>query len=373
MRLVAARGKRISGTRKPQLPLDPVESAKFAGLRYVTGEGPGIRRKRAGKSFTYLDTEGKTIRDAATLERIRSLVIPPAWTDVWICPNPNGHLQAHGRDEKGRKQYRYHPAYRQVRDATKYHRMKAFGEALPKIRERVAADLQLTGLPKRKVLATVVKLLDETSIRIGNEEYAKDNESYGLTTMRDQHVKVEGSKMKFHFRGKSGQMHDIEVTDKRLARIVKQCQDVDGQELFQYIDENGEHAKIDSSDVNEYLREITGADFTAKDFRTWTGSGHALQALKLLGKAESESDAKKKIVAAIKEAAHKLGNRPATCRKYYVHPAILDSFVSGILFEMRTAGSTVKSAYDLRDEEQFVLMLVDQYIAPCAAPARKAS
>jgi DNA topoisomerase-1 len=297
--------------------------------------------------------DGKPVKDKETLKRIHSLVIPPAWTQVWICPSPNGHLQAVGRDARGRKQYRYHPQYRTVRDQTKFHRMREFGRVLPQIRKQVEQDLALPGLSRRKVLATVVKLLDETSIRVGNEEYAQSNDSYGLTTMRDQHVEVTGGKMHFKFRGKSGQMHDIEVNDRRLAKIVKSCQDIPGQELFQYIDENGQPGLIDSTDVNDYLREITGGEFTAKDFRTWTGTGHALGALRRLGPASSVTEAKRNIVAAVKETAARLGNRPATCRKYYVHPAVLESYQSGGLFELKVE----EVMHGLHGEEPLVLTL----------------
>lgn len=256
-----------------EIPTDPVESAKVVGLRYVTDEIPGIRRKRSGKkNFIYIDINGNQIRDAKVIERIKSLAIPPAYTDVWICPFENGHLQATGRDAKGRKQYRYHPLWRSIRDQTKFTRMIAFSQALPDIRRRLEHDLGLPGLPKPKVLATILKLMELTRIRVGNEEYAKTNHSYGLTTLQDDHVNVSGSKIQFQFRGKSGVDHEIEVSDKRLAKIVKRCQDIPGQELFQYLDENKQPQDITSTDVNDYLREISGQDFTAKDFRTWAGT-----------------------------------------------------------------------------------------------------
>ncbi len=306
----------------------------MAGLRYLRDEGPGIRRVRTGKSFRYLDAEGKPVRDEATLKRIRSLVIPPAWENVWISPLPSGHIQAVGRDAKGRKQYRYHPDYRKIRDTTKFSRMLAFAAALPAIRKQVEQDMQLSGLPKRKVLATVVRLLETTCMRIGNEEYAKQNCSYGLTTLKDNHVQVRGSKVLFHFRGKSGQTQDIELEDPRIAKIVKRCRDIPGYELFQYIDESGESCRIDSSDVNNYLRETTGEDFTAKDFRTWGGTGWAATAFGELGPAANESHAKKSVVEVVKSVAAKLGNRPATCRKYYVHPAVIESYLDGSLFSI---------------------------------------
>jgi DNA topoisomerase I len=314
--------------------VDPVESAKAAGLRYVTDDAPGIRRRRCGKKgFCYLDTKGRTIKEPKEIERFKKLAIPPAWTDVWICPIPNGHLQATGRDAKGRKQYRYHPEWRSVRDETKFSRMAVFGEALPKIRERVEADLSLRGLPREKVLAAVVKLLETTLIRVGNKEYARNNDSYGLTTLRDGHVDIEGSKLRFEFRGKSGKEHSVELKDRRLARIVQQCRDLPGQTLFQYLDEDGERQKVSSEDVNAYLRETTGEDFTAKDFRTWGGTVLALAALLEAGCAETEKEANKIVVEAVKRVASELGNLPAICRKFYIHPAVIDAFVDGSLPE----------------------------------------
>jgi DNA topoisomerase-1 len=313
--------------------VDPVESAKAAGLRYVTDEIPGIRRRKSGKGFTYTAPDGKTIHDPKELQRIRSLAIPPAWTDVWISPVRNGHLQATGRDARGRKQHRYHPEWRAVRDDTKFGRMMAFGEALPKIRERVEADLALRGLPRNKVVATVVRLLETTLIRVGNKEYVRQNNSFGLTTLRDGHVDIEGSKLRFEFRGKSGQQHAVELHDRRLARIVKQCRDLPGQTLFQYLDEEGVRQSISSGDVNSYLREVTGEDFSAKDFRTWGGTVLALSALLEIGACESEKEANKAVVETVKRVAGELGNRPATCRKFYIHPVVLDTFVEGKLVE----------------------------------------
>ena len=313
--------------------VDPLESAKAAGLRYVTDDEPGIRRQKRGKGFTYVDPQGRTVKDEKTLERIRKLVIPPAWTDVWICPRPNGHLQATGRDARGRKQYRYHADWREVRDETKFGRMIAFGEALPKIRERIDRDMSLRGLGREKVLATVVRLLETTLIRVGNKEYVKQNNSFGLTTLRDQHVDVDGSTLRFEFRGKSGKEHSVEVHDRRLARIVKQCRDVPGQKLFQYLDQGGERQSVSSEDVNAYLRETTGEDFSAKDFRTWGGTVLALSALLEVGACESEREANKAVVEAIKHVSGQLGNRPAICRKYYVHPVVIQSFLEGSLRE----------------------------------------
>jgi DNA topoisomerase-1 len=313
--------------------VDPVESAKAAGLRYVTDDEPGIRRVKRGKGFSFVDPQGRAVKDEKTLERIRKLAIPPAWTDVWICPRPNGHLQATGRDARGRKQYRYHADWRDVRDETKFGRMIAFGESLPKIRERIEQDMSLRGLGREKVLATVVKLLETTLIRVGNKEYVKQNNSFGLTTLRDQHVDVEGSTLRFEFRGKSGKEHSVEVQDRRLARIVKQCRDLPGQKLFQYLDESGERQSVSSEDVNAYLRETTGEDFSAKDFRTWGGTVLALSALLEVGSCESEREANKAVVEAIKHVSGQLGNRPAICRKYYVHPVVIQSFLEGSLRE----------------------------------------
>lgn len=310
---------------------DPVEAAKMAGLRYVSDKKPGIRRERAGEQFTYTGVDGKPVEDEETLKRIRSLAIPPAWTEVWICPNPRGHIQATGRDAKGRKQYRYHPKWRKVRDETKYDKMLIFGMALPAIRKKVAEDLQLPGLPREKVLATIVDLLDITAIRVGNEEYARENQSYGLTTLRNKHVKISGSNIRLHFRGKSGKEHTYVVQDKRLARIVKRLQDLPGHELFEYLGEHDEVRNVESADVNEYLREITKEDFTAKDFRTWWGTVVAIEALKEVGEAETQTQAKKNITEAIKEAAEHLGNTPAICRKCYVHPQVLEAYLNRTL------------------------------------------
>ena len=308
---------------------DPVEAARAAGLRHVSDTRPGIRRKRSGSGFGYVDPDGSTIRDDATLKRIRSLAVPPAWTDVWICPDEGGHIQATGRDARGRKQYRYHPRWREVRDEAKYGRMVAFGEALSTIRERVRADLALQGLPREKVLAAVVKLLETTLIRVGNEEYARENRSYGLTTMRDKHVKVRGSTVRFQFVAKGGQRREIDLDDAKLARIVRRCRELPGQDLFQYVDDDGEVRDLGSEDVNEYLREITGQEFTAKDFRTWTGTVMAALALHEFRPFRSQRQAKKNVVAAIEQVAERLGNTPAVCRKCYVHPQVIDAYLDG--------------------------------------------
>jgi DNA topoisomerase I len=342
---------------------DPVQSSRQAGLRYVTDARPGITRKRRGKNFQYFDAEGKRVTEDETLRRIKSLAIPPAWTDVWICPLGNGHLQATGRDARKRKQFRYHPRWRQVRDETKYERMKLFGEALPKIREHVDKDLALPGLPREKVLATIVRLLETTFIRVGNEEYARENQSYGLTTLRDKHVEIEGAKVHFHFKGKSGKLHSIDVQDKQLARIVKRCRDVPGYGLFQYIDEQGDHRSVDASDVNEYLRAITDEPFTAKDFRTWAGTVLACSLLRQFELCETQTQAKKNVVQAIASVAERLGNTPSVCRKCYVHPQVIESYMSGRMvkaFEEQVKKEVAKSPHALGREELDLLYLLEE-------------
>ncbi|HEX4748016.1 MAG TPA: DNA topoisomerase IB [Bryobacteraceae bacterium] len=315
--------------------LDEVKSAKEAGLRYVIPKGKGIQRKASGTGFQYLDANDDPIQDEETLTRIRSLVIPPAWTSVWISPRPNTHIQAVGRDAKGRKQYRYHPNYRKVRDLVKFDRMRSFGRILPRIRRAVERDLSRPEMPKRKILAAVVKLLELSYIRIGNEEYAEENGSFGLTTLQNRHVQVLGDTLKFKFRGKSAQHHEITVKDPRLARIIRKCRDLPGSSLFEYLDEDGKPATIESGDVNDYLREISGGEFTAKDFRTWGGT--CLAANCLLARVAEKADSpvtKSVLIEVVKEVAGKLGNKPATCKKYYIHPAILDSFTAGTLHEL---------------------------------------
>jgi len=351
-----------------EIVLDPVESSKLAGLRYVSDEMPGFTRKRRGKSFQYFDTDGKPIRDKEVIARIRSLAIPPAWTGVWICPRANGHLQATGRDAKGRKQSRYHPRWREVRDETKYERMKLFGETLPVVRERVEKDLSLPDLPREKVLATIVRLLETTFIRIGNAEYAKENHSYGLTTLRNKHVDVDGATVRFKFQGKSGKRHVIDLNDRRLARIVKRCLDLPGYELFQYVDDDGTAHSIDSSDVNEYLRAITEQPFTAKDFRTWAGTVLACVALREFEIFESATQAKKNVVEAIKRVAEQLGNTPAVCRKCYVHPAVLECYMSGELVKVLEAAEkkVAKNHHALREEEMQLMFLLEKRLKAAA-------
>lgn len=355
-----------------ELALDPVESSKLAHLRYVSDARPGITRKRWGRSFRYFDPEGKPIHDEAVLTRIRSLAIPPAWRQVWICPLAYGHLQATGRDARGRKQSRYHPRWREVRDETKYERMRLFGEWLPKIRERVERDLALPGLPRAKVLATIVRLLETTLIRVGNEEYAKENHSYGLTTLHNKHVDVEGSTLHFKFKGKSGRVHAIDLKDRRLARIVKHCLDLPGYELFQYLDELGEPRSVDAADVNEYLREMTKQPFTAKDFRTWAGSVLACSLLRRAQEAASESQAKKNVVQAVKDGAAQLGNTPAVCRRCYVHPAVLESYMGGAMLksvEKNIEEKISQSPHELRREELDLLHLLEGTAAKMAQVA----
>ena len=362
LRLLSA--KDMSQKDAPQLEIitDPIASAKAAGLRYVSDTKPGIQRQRKGDTFIYIGTDGQPITDEKELQRIKSLVIPPAWEEVWICPQANGHIQATARDAKGRKQYRYHPRWREVRDETKFGRMIAFAQALPTIRRRVEEDLQLPEMPRQKVLATIVRLLETTFIRIGNEEYARANKSYGLTTMKNRHVEVSGSTLRFRFRGKSGKYHSIKLTNPRLSRIVKRCQSLPGQDLFQYLDENGEPQSIGSSDVNDYLRDITGEDFTAKDFRTWAGTVLAAQALVEFEEYESETQAKKNIVEAVQAVASRLGNTPAVCRKCYIHPTILDTYLDHSL-QQALKGITTNGNGDtsgLRAEEKAVVKLLQQ-------------
>jgi DNA topoisomerase-1 len=341
-----------------------VESAEAAGLRYVTDADPGIRRKRRGSGFAYIGPDGSIIQDKAEIDRIRRLVIPPRWTDVWICPNPSGHLQVTARDARGRKQYRYHPKYRAVRDETKFGRMIAFSEILPMIRERVERDVALPELSRDKVLATVVWLLERTLIRVGNDEYARDNGSFGLTTLRRRHVTVSGAKLRFEFRGKSGIAHTVAITDRRIARIVQRCQELPGQELFQYLDGEGRRQSVDAGDINDYLRRITGRQVTAKDFRTWAGTTLAAAALRDLGTVKSEKQAKAKIVAAIDQVSRRLGNTRAVCRKYYVHPVILEAYLEGVTIpptpgdarQLRTTGGRAA----LRRDELSVIALLGE-------------
>ena len=351
-------------SRKAKIvPLNPAiesaEAAEEAGLRYINDDRPGYTRKPKNEDFGYFDVEGKPIRDEQRLLRIKRLAIPPAWTDVWICPSANGHIQATGHDVRGRKQYKYHERWREVRDENKYERMALFGAALPRIRKRLTKDLKMRGLPREKVLATVVQLLERTFIRVGNEEYARDNKSFGLTTMQDRHVNVKGSNLRFRFRGKSGRDHEVDVTDRRIAGIISKLQDLRGQDLFQYVDDESKVCDITSQDVNDYLREISGEQFTAKDFRTWAGTVMAAIALNAAGKFENKSQAKANIKNAIGAVADLLGNTPAICRKCYIYPAILENYLNGNLIDglNQGTGDPVEAAtsVDLRAAEAAVL------------------
>jgi DNA topoisomerase-1 len=351
----------LSRKHKSDRP-DPRASAIAAGLHYTTDSRPGIRRARHGSSFRYLTPDGRTVRNADELRRIHALVIPPAWKDVWISPDPRGHLQAVGRDARGRKQYRYHAKWRLVRDETKYHRLIGFAQALPAIRARTARDLRSTRLTREKVVAAVVQLLEKTLIRVGNDEYARENRSFGLTTLRDGHVAVNGGKVRFSFRGKSGVAHDIKLDDRRLARIIKDCRDLPGYDLFQYLDEHGQRHVVGSADVNAYLKQITGQDYTSKDFRTWTGTVLAAQTLREFEKYESDAQAKRNIVHAVESVAKRLGNTKAVCRKCYIHPAILDAYMDGSMVKIladRVRRVSRKSG-DLSPSEAAVLALLQR-------------
>jgi DNA topoisomerase-1 len=329
-----------------QTIVDPKDAAESAGLQYVSDDRPGIRRKKSGKGFTYTRPDGTRLSDAHVLRRIRSLAIPPAWTDVWICPFADGHVHATGRDARGRKQYRYHPMFREVRESTKYEHVVAFADALPIIRTKVRRHMALRGLPRKKVMATVVHLLETTLIRIGNEDYARQNKSYGLTTLQNRHAAVEGSEVRFRFIGKSGKQWSLQVKDRRVAKIIKACQELPGQELLQYLDQDGKQQSVTSADVNAYLKEITGQEITAKDFRTWAGTVLAALALKELESFDSAAQAKRNLRAAIERVAARLGNTPAICRKCYVHPEVLNSYLDGsLVLEIK---SQVES--ELRDE-----------------------
>jgi len=300
-------------------------------LLYVLDTLPGIRRRHGSDGFTYTAPNGTTVEDEETIGRIKSLAIPPAWSDVWICPIPHGHLQATGRDGKRRKQYRYHSQWRRIRDTVKFDRMVAFGEALPRVRKQVEKDLALRGMPREKVLATVVRLLEYTRIRIGNAEYRRENESFGLTTLQDEQVDVAGARVRFQFRGKAGKHYSVELSDRRLARIVKRCQEIPGHELFQYVDEQGNHHSIESGDVNCYLKEISGGDFTAKDFRTWAATVLAVEAFWEIGPCQEGWECKQQVVRAVEQVAEKMGNTPAVCRKHYIHPAVIHAYLEGTL------------------------------------------
>jgi DNA topoisomerase-1 len=341
---------------EPQTIVDPKDAARTAGLTYVSTDAPGIRRKRAGKGFTY-EAPGGGRADHEARKRAKALVIPPAWRDVWICSDPDGHIQAVGYDEKGRKQYRYHPRFREARDSVKFEHMITFAEALPALRQRVAADMRTHGLRREKVLATVVHLLETTMIRVGNAAYARENKSYGLTTLRSGHVQIEGATLKFHFKGKSGKTWRLGLHDRRVARIVRACQEIPGQHLFQYLDEHGEHQPITSSDINAYLKQASGRDITAKDFRTWAGTVLAATALIQLEAAPSPTWAKRNLTRAITEVAARLGNTPTICRKSYVHPEVMAAYLEGALAleAWDPADDAEALGTELRPEEAAVL------------------
>lgn len=337
-------------------------SARAAGLRYTADSKPGIRRIRRGPAFSYVGPDGRRLTSAEDLARIRALVIPPGWEDVWICTDPRGHLQATGRDARGRKQYRYHPKWREIRDETKYDRMIGFAQALPQIRECTDRDLKRPGVPREKVLAAVVQLLEKTLIRVGNDEYARQNRSFGLTTLRDGHVAVRGGRLRFTFRGKSGIEHEIDLDDRRLAKIVRACRDIPGYDLFQFYDEDGHRHVVGSADVNAYLNEVTGEDYTSKDFRTWAGTVHAAQFLRELTAFNSATDAKRHIVQAVEAVAKRLGNTRAVSRKCYIHPAVLESYAGGDMVRMRIVHPRrrSRSPFALTECEAAVLALLQR-------------
>ncbi|MCX8255075.1 DNA topoisomerase I [Beijerinckiaceae bacterium RH AL1] len=341
------------------------EAAEAAGLVYVSDEDAGITRKRSGKGWRYIDPKGRTIRDYWERKRIDKIAVPPAYTDVWICPDPNGHIQATGRDDRGRKQYRYHPKWTEARDTAKYERMVGFARLLPDIRARVAADMRRHGLPREKVAATLVALLEKTLIRVGNEDYARENKSFGLTTLRNRHLEIDGSSLRFDFKGKSGKMWNLDLRDRRVAKVVRSIQELPGQKLFQYLDDDGKRQPVSSSDVNAYLREITGEDVTAKDFRTWAGTVLASLALAEFETVDSQSARKKNVKAAIESVAKRLGNTPTICRKCYVHPRVLDSYLDGTMLEsikQEVEDELGDHAHKLRPEEAAVLGLLSRRI-----------
>jgi DNA topoisomerase-1 len=344
-----------------QTIVDPRDAAESAGLRYVSDTRPGIRRRRSGKGFSYARADGSRVTEADILRRIKSLAIPPAWTDVWICPCADGHIQATGRDAKGRKQYRYHARFREVRESTKYEHVVEFAEALPAIRAKVREHMALRGLPREKVLATVVHLLETTLIRVGNDDYAKENNSYGLTTLKTRHVAVDGNEVRFRFTGKSGKQWSLSVRDRRIAKIIRACQELPGQELLQYLDDEGKPRDVTSSDVNAYLKEVTGKDITAKDFRTWAGTVLAAMALNEVKSFDSAAQAKRNLRAAIENVAGRLGNTPTICRKCYVHPEVLTSYLDGkLVLEIKAAvESELREDLDrLKPEEAAVLAML---------------
>lgn len=344
---------------------DPRDAAEYAGLRYVSDARPGIRRRTSGKGFSYLRADGSRLAETETLRRIKSLVIPPAWTDVWICPFADGHIQVTGRDARGRKQYRYHPRFREVRESTKYEHMIAFVDALPVIRAKVREHMALRGLPREKVLATVVHLLETTLIRVGNDDYARQNNSFGLTTLRSRHVAVDGNDVRFRFTGKSGRQWSLRMRDRRIAKIIRACQELPGQELLQYLDEEGKPQDVTSSDVNAYLKEITGQDISAKDFRTWAATVLTVMALGEMQSFDTVAQAKRNVRTAIGSVAARLGNTPTVCRKCYVHPEVLNSYLNGNLVpEVKPDASRLRAGLSgLKPEEAAVLAMLRSCLA----------
>lgn len=347
----------------PALHPAPTEIAAQAKLRYVNDHDAGFTRKRVGRGFSYFDAEGKRVQDPALRARFEALVIPPAWREVWICKSPHGHIQATGRDEKGRKQYIYHPRWDEARDLVKFNRVLPFGRALAQLRQQVEADLRKRGLPHAKVTALVLRLLDETLIRVGNLEYARTNGSFGLTTLQDEHVEATGKRVTFSFTGKSGQPRELALQDRQLARLVKQCQDLPGQELFQYLDETGVQCVLCSEDVNAYLRDATGDDFTAKDFRTWGGTVAMVHALHQLGAGENEKERKTNITKAVKATAEVLGNTPTVCRNYYIHPAVVTAYAAGTLLPLREQIADQPATRPYLDEDEATVMAL--LVAEC--------
>lgn len=358
-----------------QTIVDPRDAAESAGLRYVSDERPGIRRKKVGTGFSYVRADGSRLMERGALKRIKALAIPPAWTDVWICPFPDGHIQATGRDAKGRKQYRYHARFREVRESTKYEHVVAFADSLPSIRDTVREHMALRGLPREKVLATVVHLLETTLIRVGNDDYAKQNNSYGLTTLKNRHVAVKGNEVRFRFTGKGGKQWSLRVRDRRIAKIIRACQELPGQELLQYIDEQGNCQDVTSSDVNEYLKAITGKDITAKDFRTWAGTVLAAMTLSELQSFDNAAQAKRNLRSAIEKVSARLGNTPTICRKCYIHPEVLNSYMDGnLVLEVKSqVENELRSAVEnMKPEEAAVLALLRGRLARQAEQSQHA-
>jgi DNA topoisomerase I len=355
----------LNSADSTQTIVDPKEAAQSAGLRYVSDARPGIRRSKAGKGFSYTRADGSRLSELDVLRRIKALAVPPAWTDVWICPFADGHIQATGRDAKGRKQYRYHARFREIRESTKYEHVVAFADALTSIREQVREHMALRGLPREKVLSTVVHLLETTLIRVGNDDYARQNNSYGLTTLKNRHVAIDGNEVRFRFTGKSGKQWSLRVRDRRVAKIIRACQELPGQELLQYVDEAGNCQYVTSTDVNTYLKEITGKGITAKDFRTWAGTVLAAMALNELESFDSAAQAKRNLRTAVEKVSARLGNTPKS-RKCYIHPEVLNSYMDGnVVLELKSkAESELRGAIgSLKPEEAAVLALLRSRLA----------